>query len=383
MIYFDFAASTPLDEEAAQAYVQAAAEYYGNSSSLHDIGSQAAGLLENCRSELAKMIGIDKNGLFFTSGGSEGNFLAIEALLTSVKKDGKHIIAGMAEHSSIHGALKRLEGHGYEITFIPFTSDGLLDLDRLRAAIKPETVLVTVQHINSEIGTIQPLEKIAGICQEHDLLFHSDFVQSFGKINIKDSAQLVDSFSISGHKFYGPKGVGAAYINPRIGFSPFFPGTTHESGFRPGTVNVPAIAAMTVAAQKISNRLSEEDQKYQLLRRAFMAEMEPIKAWAKIFQAQEPSQLSSIIGLGISGIEGQWLMLECNRSGFSISTGSACQAGMQSPSKTMLALGVSRQEAKEFVRISFGKTSKVEDVHRLGQCIAGIVTKFKTAYASV
>ncbi|MGF6948269.1 cysteine desulfurase [Neobacillus sp. B4I6] len=379
MKYFDFAATTPLDPEAAEVYLKVATEYFGNSSSLHDIGGQSAALLENCREELANLVGVDKNGIFFTSGGSEGTFLAIEALLSSPKKKGNHIIAGVAEHSSVHGTLNRLKEAGYDITLLPLNSNGLINLEQLVKSITPETILMTLQHVNSEIGTIQPIAEIAKICQDHNIHLHSDFVQSFGKMDLKSIAPHVSSFSFSGHKIYGPKGIGGVYVDPRIKWQSFFPGTSHEKGFRPGTVNVPAIAAMTVAAQKITGSLQADHNKYRLLRKAFMDTLEPIKEQVRIYQGDEGSQLASIIGLRISGIEGQWMMLECNRLGFAISTGSACQIGMQSPAKVTQALGLSTEEAKEFIRISFGHSTSLEDVIQLGESIVKIVNAFKSA----
>lgn len=379
MIYFDFAATTPLDPEAAEVYIQAATEFFGNSSSLHDIGGNASALLENCRDELARLANINKNGLFFTSGGSESNFLAIEALLSAPKKHGNHIISGVAEHSSIHGALNRLKGAGYEVTLLPLNSSGLIDMKDLVEAIKPETVLITLQHVNSEIGTIQPIEKIAQICKENNIHFHSDFVQSFGKINLSTVAPLVSSFSFSGHKIYGPKGIGGVYMDPGISWHPFFPGGSHEKGFRPGTVNVPGIAAMTAAAQKIFPSVTEDLHHYVELRQTFLDALSPIKQWVQVFEAEElgDAQLPSIIGLRVTGIEGQWMMLESNRLGFAISTGSACQVGMQTPSKVMRALGVSDEQAKEFIRISFGRSTSKEEVLRLGEALVGIVKEYK------
>ncbi|ETI69689.1 cysteine desulfurase [Neobacillus vireti LMG 21834] len=377
MNYFDYAATTPLDREAAEVYMKVATEYFGNSSSLHDIGGQAHILLENCREELAALLGIDKNGLFFTSGGSESNFLAIEALLSSPKKQGNHIITGMAEHSSIHGVLNRLTD--YDITFLPLTSLGLIDEEELLAAITPETVLISIQHVNSEIGTIQPIKTVAQICQAQNIHFHSDFVQSVGKIELRGIAPLVSSFSFSGHKIYGPKGIGGVYINPAISWSPFFPGGSHEKGFRPGTMNVPAIAAMTAAAQKNNSNLADAYQKYNSWRKVFIETLNPINNWVNIYQANDDNQLPSIIGLGISGIEGQWMMLEANRLGFAISTGSACQIGMQTPAKVTQALGLNKQEAKEFIRISFGNSTTMEDVIRLGETINNIVNQYKIA----
>lgn len=380
MIYFDFAATTPMDKEAAEAYMQVATEYFGNASSLHDIGGQSSSLLENCREELAHLLGIDKKGLYFTSGGSEGNFLAMEALLSAPLKKGKHIISGIAEHSSVHGALRRLEKAGYEITLLPFDNSGRIDMESLVDAIKPETVLVSIQHVNSEIGTIQPIEDIAAICKAHQIHFHSDFVQSFGKIDVKRVAGLVDSFSFSGHKIYGPKGIGGVYIHPRILWEPFFPGGSHEKGFRPGTVNVPAIVGMTVAAQNIIGQLLENQHKYLLLRNDFFEALEPIRDRVNVYGAEgDDSQLPNIIGLGCSGIEGQWMMLECNRLGFAISTGSACQIGMQSPAKVTQALGLGDAEAKEFIRISFGNSTTREDVSRLGKSLVKIVKEFRGA----
>lgn len=379
MIYFDFAATTPLDPEAAEVYVKVATEYFGNTQSLHDIGGGAGSLVETCREELANLLEIDKKGLYFTSGGTEGNFLAIEALLSSPQKDGNHIIAGMAEHSSIHGVLNRLKAAGYEITLLPFNAAGLIDLEQLQGAIKPETILLTVQHVNSEIGTIQPIEEMAKLCKANRIHFHSDFVQSFGKINLKNIAPLVSSFSFSGHKIYGPKGIGGAYINRTISWKPFFPEGSHEGGFRPGTVNVPAIAAMTTAAQKSIGRIDENRDKFFQLRNVFIDSLEPIKDKVKIYQADQASQLAGIIGLGISGIEGQWMMLECNRVGFAISTGSACQIGMQTPAKVTQALGLNKDEAKEFIRISLGETTTIEDIFRLGEKIVDIVQSFKAA----
>ncbi|MGG3469277.1 IscS subfamily cysteine desulfurase [Neobacillus pocheonensis] len=380
MIYFDFAATTPLDSEAAEVYLKVATEFFGNSSSLHDIGGQSAALLENCREELASLLGVDKKGLFFTSGGSEGNFLAIEALLSAPVKIGKHIISGMAEHSSIHGALNRLELAGYEITLLPLDASGRMDVEALMNAIKSETILVAIQHVNSEIGTIQPIEAIAEICKANQIHFHSDIVQSFGKIDLKNIAPLVSSFSFSGHKIYGPKGIGGVYINPLINWNPFFPGGSHEGGFRPGTVDVPAIAAMTVAAQKIIRDIPENQHKFSLLRQAFLETLTPIKDRVIVYEGEEShTQLPNIIGLRIAGIEGQWTMLECNRLGFAISTGSACQVGMQSPAKVAQALGLSNQEAKEFNRISFGTSSTIEEVVKLGESIVKIAQEFSPA----
>jgi cysteine desulfurase len=377
MKYFDYAATCPLDKDAADIYLKMATDYFGNSSSLHDVGGQSAQLLENCRNTFASLLGVEKKGLFFTSGGSESNFLAIEALLTAPKKSGKHIITSMAEHSSIHGTLKRLEQNGYEVTQLPFTLSGMVSIEALKEAIREETVLITIQHTNSEIGTIQPIEAISKLCQEYDIHFHCDFVQGLGKSDSMKLTNQVSSFSFSSHKFYGPKGVGGVYIQPNINWTSFFPGTSHESGLRAGTVNLPGIVAMTVAAEKTIGQMTESRIRFLKLREAFIQSLEPIKEILTIHGELGDNQFPGIVGFSIEGIEGQWLMLECNRLGFAISTGSACATGMQTPSKTMQALGFTGKKGKEFARVSFGRSTQEGEVEKLGHTIVNITRAFK------
>ncbi|WP_121611562.1 IscS subfamily cysteine desulfurase [Mesobacillus foraminis] len=370
MKYFDYAATCPLDQEAAELYVKAATDYYGNSQSLHDIGSSSAELLKTCRRTMASILDVEPTGVFFTSGGSESNFLAIHALLSAKRKSGRHIVTGMAEHSSITNVMKKLEEDGYEVTYLPLNSNGLIETRLLEEALREDTVLVSIQHGNPEIGTLQPLNEIGSICRDREILFHSDCVQTFGKTRIKEAASMVDALSLSGHKIYGPKGTGAAYVNPRIGWKPFIPGTSHESGFRPGTVNVPAILALTAAAQKAETVLCEAMEQHLVLRKLFMKGLSPLKSQVTIYGTDEKQQLSGIIGMRIHGLEGQWVMLECNRQGYAISTGSACHTGLLAPSKTMAAMGIEGKQAKEFFRISFGRQTQKEDVSGLSAFLA-------------
>ncbi|MBO0993968.1 IscS subfamily cysteine desulfurase [Bacillus sp. SD088] len=373
MKYFDYAATCPLDQEAAQLYIQSATEFFGNTSSLHDTGNQAQQLLETCRKEFAQMLGVQTNGIYFTSGGSEGNFLAIQTLLSSPLKKGKHIITSTAEHASIHSAMEKCKQEGYEVTALPYDQDGHIDLEKLKDAIREETVLITIQHGNAEIGTIQPIIEISKLCREKDILLHSDCVQTFGKLDMQEIAHSVDSLAISGHKFYGPKGVGAVYLSPHLHWEPFYPNTSHENGFRPGTVNVPGIAAMTLAAQRSIASLAEQQEHFIKLHDIFLNTIKDKATQIKVY----PSDLPAIVGLRIKGIEGQLVMLECNRNGYAISTGSACQVGSQAPAKTMTALGVTGKQAKEFIRVSFGKNTKLEDVQTLGKTLIKILHAFE------
>jgi len=370
MKYFDYAATSPLDQEAAEVYIKASTEYFGNSQSLHDTGSAASQLLESCRTEFSKLLDVDSHGIYFTGGGSEANFLGIMALLSAKRKQGRHIITGAAEHSSVFNLMKKLETEGWEVTYLPLNIYGQTELESIVRGARQETVLVTLHHVNPEIGTIQPIAEIAEFCKNENILLHSDCVQSFGKLPIGHIARAVDALSISGHKFYGPKGTGVAYVNPRLSWTPFLPGTSHENGFRPGTLNVPGIAAMTVAAQKAYAILDTEAGRIMRLRSAFIDSFSEAADRVRIFGGNEAAQLQGIVGMGIRGIEGQYVMLECNRRGFAISTGTACHIGLQTPAKTMAAMGIFDKEAKEFFRISFGKGTKLEDAAELGKLLA-------------
>ena len=259
MKYFDHAATTPLDIDAAKNFIDVSTMYYANTNSLHDMGETAGKIIENCRQEWGRLLNVDKNGIYFTSGGTESNFLILQSLLLANKVEGKkHIITSMAEHASIHSAMEILEERGYAITYLPLQENGIVNLEVLKKNIRKETVLVSIQHINSEIGSIQPIEKIGTYCKSKEILFHSDMVQSMGKLEVGKFTKYVDALSISSHKFYGPKGVGLAYINPVIPWIPFYPKGSHENGFRPGTVNTAGIASMTVAAQKACANMGRE-----------------------------------------------------------------------------------------------------------------------------
>ena len=373
MKYFDYAASTPLDREAANVYVEAATKYYGNTGSLHDFGTEAKDIVENCRHEFAGMLGVEKSGIYFTSGGSESNFLSIQALLSAKKKPGFHIISNMAEHTSIRSSLTSLSEQDYDVTLLPLNEVGRIDIEALKSATREDTVLIAIQHANSEIGSIQPVFEIAKWCKEQGILFHCDTVHSFAKIDLKPIANVVDGLSISSHKFYGPKGTGVAYVNPTLAWKQYYPGTSHENGFRPGTVNVPAIAAMTVAAQNCYKDLSSSLQQAKKLRNLFLSLLEKEKNRVTIYGSTGDEQIPHTIGLRLHGLEGQWVMLECNRLGFAISTGSACATGQKAASKTMVAMEIPEKIGKEFIRISFGQHTTEEDLTDLGQALVKII----------
>lgn len=371
MNYFDYAATTPIDPESLHVVQTVSKEFWGNPSSLHDIGGKALHLLTKCREKLAGMLGVPSKGIYFTSGGTEGNHLALVTLSLSRQEKGKHIILGGAEHSSLHSSAAFLEQFGFTVTKIPFTSQGLIDLQKLEESISEETIIVSIGHVNGEIGTIQPLHDIKNLLKNRDILLHCDMVQSFGKLDITEYTSIVDSFTLSSHKIYGPKGVGALYINPSLDVSPMIPGQTHEDGFRGGTVNLPGIAGFVTAASICHDSLSTPH--FIRLRAHFLSQLEEqLSGTYTLYEGPAPAQLPHVVGLGIHGLEGQWLMLECNRHGFCISTGSACGAGSQDMSKTLTSMGVGHRAGKEFIRISFGIDTKEEHVEALVKALSEI-----------
>ena len=370
MNYFDYAATTPLHPEAARVYNKLSQSCYGNTTSLHEVGAEAENMLAYCRTQFAEMLGVESNGIYFTAGGTESNLLSIISLAKANRHKGNHIVTTLGEHPSIDSALEYLKGDGFLISKIPFENNGVVNLDLLENALTDKTILVSVQHSNPEIGTIQPIEKIAHITKERGILLHSDCIQSFGKVDIKPIANIVDSLTISGHKIYGPKGVGIAYIHPRHRVVPVFPGLVHESGFRGGTVNVPAIAALVVAA-KLVTEPEDIENKFVKYREDFITKINKHRDFFTLYDycEEENKQLPHVIGLRVHNVEGQLIMLELNRHGFAISTGSACQVGQQTSSKAMMALQLTAQQSREFIRISFGESTTTANVNALADCL--------------
>ena len=295
MNYFDYAATTPLHPEAARVYNKISQSCYGNTTSLHEVGAEAQNMLTYCRTQFAEMLGVESAGIYFTAGGTESNLLSIISLANANRHKGNHIVTTLGEHPSVDSALEYLKDDGFLITKIPFTKRGVIDLDLLMNVLTDKTIVVSVQHSNPEIGTIQPLEEIAKITKERGILLHSDCVQSFGKIDIKPIAKIVDSLTISGHKIYGPKGIGIAYINPRHRAVPVFPGLVHESGFRGGTINVPAIAALAVAA-KLAEEPEATESIFKGYREDFISKINEYQDFFTIYDWREQDkQLPHII----------------------------------------------------------------------------------------
>ncbi|MCL1990614.1 MAG: IscS subfamily cysteine desulfurase [Defluviitaleaceae bacterium] len=350
MIYLDYAATTPISEVALNTYVDTAHHIFANSKSLHSAGIMAADLLELCRKKMATYVNGQHEGIIFTSGGTEANRLAIDILLASAPHHKRHIISTEIEHASIKNHLFQLRESGYTVDFLPVDDTGHLSLSQLKKAITTHTVLATIQYVNSEIGTVQPLKEVGSLLKAHHILFHSDCVQAFGKIPIDIDALNLDSLSVSSHKIYGPKGVGLCYVTPQMNRISPLPGTTHEFGFRPGTVDLPAIAAFTTASTHQLTVMTDEYAQLLQLKQDFFKKLAPFSHLVGSLETGLPH----ILGIILPGVEGHLTVQRCNEHNIMIATGSACSSGSQTGSHVIKALGRSPDEIKQFVRFSFG-----------------------------
>ncbi len=367
MIYLDYAASTPMCDEALHIYSVLNKEMFGNANSLHDAGGQAAYTLDYSRQRMANMIGGQLEGIYFTTGGTESNMLIVQSILNGLPQHKKHWIMSALEHHSMYNLAIKLEQQGYELTIVQPDQEGRITREVLIPHLRDNTGLVSVQHANSETGLIQDLAALSPLLHERGIMLHSDAVQTFGNVHIDVEAMGVDALSISSHKVYGPKGVGAAYLKPGTPWRPVYPDTLHENGFRPGTVNVPGIAAFVAAAEMMTEQMEMHQERYATLRKYFTAKIQersiPLR-WV-VQESEKKAVLHHIVGCFFDGYEGQYVMLECNRSGVCISTGSACAAGHHEPSPALQALGASAREALQFIRISFGRTTTIEELNAL------------------
>ncbi|WP_243290726.1 IscS subfamily cysteine desulfurase [Bacillus sp. FJAT-47783] len=372
-MYFDYAATTPMSKIAMEAFIEASTHAFGNANSLHDLGGKSNEWLTACRSTLANIIGGKKEGVYFTSGGTESNLLAIATLLNSAPSQKKHIVSSHLEHSSIKNHLQVLQNKGYNVTVVNNDSSGLISVQAVEESLRDDTALVTIQHSNSEIGIIQPIEEIGTMLNKRKILFHSDCVQSLGKVPIDVSKIKASAYSFSSHKLYGPKGVGAVYFDPSIQLNSIIPGTTHENGLRPGTVNVPGICAFVTAAKDYYYHRERYFNHFQQLRKYFLQEIKNEALPFEVINETSVHTLPHIIGLITHSFEGQYVMLELNRKGFAISTGTACQVGNTHPSPTLISIGVKEENLHQFIRISFGVETTKEDVQKLIQALKEVV----------
>jgi cysteine desulfurase len=369
-VYLDFNATTPVEPAVLDAMLPYFSAEFANAASIHTPGQRARAAVETAREQVAALIGARPQEIVFTSGGTESDNHAIfgvvgQALLPvpASKKAASpiHVITTAIEHEAVLNACQALEKEGVAVTYLPVDRNGLIDVERLRTAIRPETVLITVMHANNELGTVLPLEEIGRIAKDADIYFHSDAVQSTGKIPIDVNVLRVDLLSLSGHKFYAPKGIGALYVRGGTRLRQFLYGGHHQRGFRPGTENVAGVVGLGKAAEIARHSLADDAKRVASLRDKLQQGLLERVPQSRANAAASP-RTPNTTNLVFPGIEGEALLIALDLKGLACSTGAACSSGAVEPSHVLTAIGLPTEEARASLRFSLGRHTTPADI---------------------
>lgn len=373
MIYLDNNATTPVDPEVSDAMFSSLKRDFGNPSSIHLTGCKAKEVIENSRSNIADFLGCKAEDIYFTSGGTESNNLALIGAALSCKKG--HIITSVIEHPSIINTCRHIESLGFEVTYAPVDSEGIVNINEIKNAIKKNTILITIMHSNNETGVLQPVEDIGKLSKEHGITFHIDAAQSIGKMNFSLTDSLLDMMTVVPHKFYGPKGIGALYIKNGVNLKPILFGANHEKGLRPGTENVSGIMgfgkACAIAKRDIKLRVSHTTELRDLLLNALKSQIVEIK-----LNGHATSRLPNTLNICIPNII-SYELVDKIKEQVAISTGSACHSGKHTPSGVLKSMGLSDKEALSSVRLSVGKDNTEEEIQQAVEIIVNAVKELQ------
>ena len=365
MIYLDNAATTKPSQRAAEAMMMAVSDF-GNPSSLHGLGLQTEKLINSARDNIANMLGVNPKNIYFTSGGTESNNLAVYGVANSLKRRGKRVITSTIEHPSVMESFKRLENDGYDVCYLGVDKDGIVNLDDLAGLLTEDTILVSIMHVNNETGVIQPIEKISAIVREKSphCIIHCDCVQSFGKIPVKPNKMGVDMVSISSHKIHGFKGTGALYTNyARI--TPLIRGGEQQNEVRPGTENVGGILAFSAAASECEVNIEKMREKRNLMRDLLCEKLNNVK-----INGSCEHNSGSVLNVSFIGIKAEILLHSLERHEIYVSTGSACSSHKPQPSHVLLAMGVEQKAVDGAIRISFSQNTTLDEIRTAAEIIA-------------
>lgn len=377
-IYLDHNATTPVDPAVLEAMLPYFAGDFGNASSIHTFGQRARAAVETAREQVAALLGARPQEIVFTSGGTESDNHAVFGVVQSLAgaPSAKHVITTTIEHEAVLNTCQALEKQGVAVTYLRVSRDGLIDLDELRRKIRPETALITFMHANNEIGTIQPIGEIGKIAAEHHAYFHTDAVQSVGKIPIDVKSSAVHLLSLSGHKIYAPKGVGAIYIRSGTPLRQFLYGGHHQRGFRPGTENVAGIVGLGKAAELSRAALTEEASRISALRdrleRGLLSRVPDSRA-----NAAAAPRTPNTCNLTFSGIEGEALVIALDLKGVACSTGAACSSGAIEPSHVLTAIGLPASEARASIRFSLGRHTSAAEIDAVLEILPPLVAQLR------
>lgn len=374
--YFDNAATTPVRTEVLNSMIPVFNIEYGNPSSLYSIGRSSRRLVEEARLEIANVINCDKNEVYYTSGGSESDNLIIKGIMLANQNKGKHMITSKIEHPAVLKSCKWLEKNGFDVTYLSVDFNGKISIEELKKSIRKDTVLISIMCANNEIGTIQPIEQIGKIAKESNVLFHTDAVQAMGNLRIDVNALNIDALSMSGHKIYAPKGVGAAYIKSGVNFENLIDGGHQERGKRAGTENVASIVGLGKAISLINREMNAYNNHLQMLRNFYISEIERRVNNAKL-NGDRFDRLPGNANFSFKGIDAEQLLLYLDAYGICASAGSACTSGQSSPSHVLLAIGLKEEYIQGALRVSFGMSNTIEDVKYLVDKVKSFVDKYK------
>jgi cysteine desulfurase len=376
-VYLDHSATTPVDEEVADLIRIYYTEKYGNPSSVHGFGREAKKALDEARLQVASLIGARPEEITFTSGGTEADNLAILGIAETSRSKGRHLIISAIEHHAVLETAEYLEKMGCELTILPVNAEGIVELDSVGKALRPDTILVSVMHANNEVGAIQPIEEIGRIVREHGAVFHVDAVQTLGKLPVDVERLGVDLLTMSAHKIYGPKGVGALYIRKGVRISSLLHGGGQEKKRRSGTENTPGIIGFGKACEIAAQRMTEEAEKLKKLRDKLLNGIVERIDNVKVNGPLGDWRLPNNVNVSINFVEGESLLLSLDMLGIAASSGSACTSGSLDPSHVLLAMGLSHEVAHGSLRFSLGRQNTEEDVDYVLEHLPKIVERLR------
>ena len=376
IIYLDHAATTKCAPEAVQAMLPYFTEYYGNASTIYQLGAQSKKAIQNTRSKIAESLHADPSEIYFTAGGSESDNWALVATAEAYASKGKHIITSKIEHHAILHTCEYLEKRGFQITYVEVDSNGIVKLDELEKAIRPDTILISIMFANNEIGTIQPIEEIGRIAKEKGILFHTDAVQAYGHVPIDVEELHIDMLSASGHKLNGPKGIGFLYIRKGVKIRSFVHGGAQERGRRAGTENVPGIVGLGVAIEKAFSGMEERIQKETKMRDYLIERIEKEIPYCRL-NGDRVKRLPGNVNFSFEFIEGESLLIMLDMKKICASSGSACTSGSLDPSHVLLAIGLPHEIAHGSLRLTLDHENTMEEMDYVVDAVREIVEKLR------
>ena len=377
LIYLDNAATTKTAQEAVDAMLPYFTEYYGNASSIYSLGAESKKAMTEAREEIAGSIGASAQEIYFTAGGSESDNWALVATAEAYESKGKHIITSKIEHHAILHTCEYLEKRGFSITYIDVDENGVLELDELKKAIRPDTILISVMFANNEIGTIQPIKEIGEIAREHGILFHTDAVQAYGHVQTRVDELPIDMMSASGHKINGPKGIGFLYIRKGVKIRSVVHGGAQERSRRAGTENIPGIVGLAAAVKKNFANMEERTRKETELRDYLIERIEKEIPYCRL-NGHRTDRLPNNVNFSFQFIEGESLLIMLDMKGICASSGSACTSGSLDPSHVLLAIGLPHEIAHGSLRMTLSEENTKEEIDFVADELKGIVERLRS-----